>query len=237
MAKRRHRKRRHKHKHKRRPAWTAAHVRRVFWRAGFGATADEANTFAAKGKKATLDWLMHGDGPARLVGPEPSMDGRPLDPVNEQGDDVMSWLDRMVRTTRPLEEKMALFWHDHFATRDQSTPLMLAQNATLRAGGLGSFPDLLRAITLDPAMQIFLNTAGSDKVAPNENYARELMELFTLGSGYTENDIREAARALTGFVTVRENNHTTGTRYDASRHDDGQKTIFGQTGAWTWEDV
>jgi uncharacterized protein (DUF1800 family) len=218
--------------------WSEAHVRRVFWRAGFGATPEEARRWAAAGQAATLAWLLNGDGPARLVGPAPSADGKPIDPVNEWAHDTLWWLDRMVRSTRPLEEKMTLFWHDHFATRDQDTPLMLRQNATLRAYALNSFPKLLREVTLDPAMQMFLNTAGSHKRSPNENYARELMELFALGSGYTEFDIRHAARALTGFVAVRENGRVTGVTYDPSRHDDGaDKNIFGQVGAFGWEDV
>src|SRR3954469_7475301 len=217
--------------------WSEQHVRRLFWRAGFGASPEGAARWAKAGRAATIRWVMNGGRGPELTGPPARVNGGPLDPVNEWGHDVLWWLDRMVRTQRPLVEKLTLFWHDHFATRDVERPLLLAQNRMLRKNCLGSFPTLLTNITRDPAMQLFLSLADSDSEAPNENYARELMELFTLGRGYTENDIREAARALTGFVTVRENNHTTGTRYDASRHDDGQKTIFGQTGAWTWEDV
>ena len=133
--------------------------------------------------------------------PAPRVDGAPLDPENEWGHDALWWLDRMVRTDRPLVEKMTLFWHGHFATRDQDTPLMLRQNRLLRRHALGSFRRLAREVTRDPAMLLFLSLADSDKEKPNENYARELMELFCLGSGYTEDDIREAARALTGFVS------------------------------------
>ena len=233
-------KRRTRRRGKRKPTtqkWTKAHVRRVFWRAGFGATPAEASKWVKRGRKDTIDWLMRGDGPAELKGPSPSADGKPIDRENEFGHDALWWLDRMVRTTRPLEEKLTLFWHDHFATRDQTVPLMLRQNELLRAHALGEFPKLLRAITLDPAMQQFLSLAGSHKSAPNENFARELMELFTLGSGYTEDDIREASRALTGFVAVRENGRTTGVRFDAARHDAGVKTIFGKRGTWGWEDV
>src|SRR3712207_3323527 len=175
--------------------WTEAHVRRLFWRAGFGATPEEAALFTQAGKDATLRFLLRGDGGPELAGPAPTADGKPLDPVNEWGHDGLWWLDRMVRTRRPLVEKMTLFWHDHFATSDQDTPLMLRQNKTLRKHALGNFRTLLKAITRDPAMQLFLSLAGSNKWAPNENYARELMELFTLGTGYTEHDIREAARA------------------------------------------
>ena len=212
-------------------------MRRLFWRAGFGATEREARRWARAGRAATLAWIVRGDGPAQLLGPEPSAQNRPLDPGNEFGHDVLWWLDRMVRTTRPLEERLTLVWHDHFATTGVESPLMLRQNRTLRERALGSFDALLRAVTLDPALQLFLSLAGSSKKAPNENFARELMELFTLGKGYTESDVREAARALTGFVPVVQNGSVTGVRYDPERHDDGVKTLFGTTGALGWEDV
>ena len=235
------RKRKRKKSPKRKPAaagpWTPAHVRRLFWRAGFGATQAELDRFTAAGKQATLDWLLDGDGPAELRGPGPSADGKPLDINNEWGHDHLWWLDRMVRTTRPLEERMTLFWHSHFATRDVDTPLMLAQNRKLREHALGDFDALLRAVTLDPAMQQFLSLMWSYKDDPNENYARELMELFTIGTGYGEDDVREAARALTGFVPVPPKGVPRGVRWDPKRHDDGSKTIFGKTGEWTWEDV
>ena len=230
--------RKRKTKRRRRaPRWTEAHVRRLFWRAGFGATAAEASHWAGRGRKATLDWILEGEGKAELHGPRPNSDGKPLDPENVFGHHVLWWLDRMVRTSRPLEEKLTLLWHDHFATRDVEQPLMLRQNETLRKGALGSFDDLLRDVTLDPAMQQFLSLIGSHKRAPNENFARELMELFTLGTGYTEDDIREAARALTGFVGVYTNNRLTGVRWDETRWDPGPKTIFGKTGNWKWDDV
>jgi hypothetical protein len=216
--------------------WTEAHVRRLFWRAGFGATPEEAAQFAQAGKDATLRFILRGDGGPELVGPEPTADGKPLDPVNEWGHDGLWWLDRMVRTRRPLVEKMTLFWHDHFATSDQDTPLMLRQNKTLRKHALGNFRTLVREVTRDPAMQLFLSLAGSNKWAPNENYARELMELFTLGSGYTERDIREAARALTGFEAMWDDGFRD-IRYRKDWHDTGQKRIFGKKGRFDWKDV
>src|ERR687895_1148373 len=150
--------------------WTEAHVRRLFWRAGFGATPQEAARFAQAGMDATLRFLLRGDGGPQLEGPEPTVDGQPLDPVNEWGHDILWWLDRMVRSRRPLVEKMTLFWHDHFATSGQDTPLMLRQNAMFRRHALGSFRKLLRAVTADPAMQLFLSLADSHRDAPNENY-------------------------------------------------------------------
>ncbi len=223
---------------RRRAGWTRAHVRRLFWRAGFGATAAEAAYWARRSRHETVDWLLRGgEGPPRPRLPRPAVDGRALDPVNEYGHDVLWWLDRMVRAKRPLNEKMTLFWHDHFATADQDRPLMLAQNAMLRRNALGSFRRLLTDVTKDPAMLLFLSLADSSKEDPNENYARELMELFTLGSGYTERDIREAARALTGFGSKRRDDGTVAVVYDRARHDASRKRIFGAGGAHDYRDV
>ena len=215
--------------------WTQDHVRRVFWRAGFGATPGEARHFADRGRVATLRHLL--SGPDDLVGPEPRVDGKALDPVNEWSHDVLWWLDRMVRTKRPLVEKMTLFWHDHFATTDQDTPLMLAQNRLLRSRALGSFPHLLDGVMRDPAMQLFLSLADSTKDAPNENFARELMELFTLGGGYSERDVREVARALTGWRARWTRSGFQGIYWDPKAHDGGRKTIFGRSGRFGPSDV
>jgi uncharacterized protein (DUF1800 family) len=149
----------------------------------------------------------------------------------------------MIRSNQPLVERMTLVWHDWFATSNESVnnqTHMLAQNATLRAGGLGTFPDLAQAVTQDPAMLTFLNGTANNKWAPNENYARELMELFTLGAdrgAYTETDVRELARTLTGWRA--DWNATTGHfenfRFDMTRHDLKAKTVFGNTGRWNWD--
>src|SRR5881392_2117792 len=135
--------------------WSEAHVRRLFWRAGFGATPAEAARWASAGQDATIRYLL--DGPRGLAGAAARIDGKPLDPLNVWSHRALWWLDRMVRTRRPLEEKLTLFWHDHFATADQDTPLMLAQNRLLRAHALGSFRKLLGGVTHDPAMQLFLS--------------------------------------------------------------------------------
>ncbi len=218
--------------------WTEAHVRRLFWRAGFGATPLEARRWAQRGKEATLDFVVNGPpGGAQLRGPEARADGRRLDPVNQWGDDVLWWLDRMVRTTYPLQEKLTLFWHDHFATSEQDTPLMLRQNRMLRSRALGSFRVLLGEVTRDPAMQLFLSLADSTKDAPNENYARELMELFTLGTGYSERDVREAARALTGYRSDWGDRGLVKIGYSAEDHDDGWKTLLGRRGRFGVDDV
>ena len=112
--------------------------------------------------------------------------GQPIAPYDAWGNDVLWWLDRMVRTRAPLVERMTLIWHDWFATSNEgvnSQRLMIAQNRTQRSLCLGSFPSLLAAMTTDPAMLIWLSGGESTKAAPNENYAREMQELFTLGAG------------------------------------------------------
>ncbi len=213
-------------------------MRRLFWRAGFGATSKEARHWARRSRGETVDWLIRGgSGPPRPRFPRPLIDGKPLDPVNEYGQDVLWWLDKMVRTPRPLSEKMTLIWHDHFATLDQDRPLQIAQNTMLRRDGLGSFRRLLTDVTKDPAMLQFLSLADSTKEEPNENYARELMELFTLGEGYSERDIREAARAMTGFRSKRRPDGSVAVLYDRKAHDASSKRIFGKAGDFDYRDV
>jgi uncharacterized protein (DUF1800 family) len=136
----------------------------------------------------------------------------------------------MVRSTWPLQEKLTLFWHDHFATRDQDTPLMLRQNNMLRKYGMGAFPRLLRQVTRDPAMQLFLSLADSHKESPNENYARELMELHTLGvdGGYTQKDVTEVARCFTGW-TIEGLRDEPRFAFEARLHDTGSKLVLGKT--------
>lgn len=146
------------------------------------------------------------------------------------------WADRMVRTTRPLEEKMTLFWHGHFATSEEKLRdyrKIMLQLETLRAGATGNFGDLLVAVAKDPAMLVFLDAAQNVKGAPNENFGREVMELFTMGVGnYSEDDIREAARAFTGW-----GNDDLTFVVDPTLHDGGTKTFLGRTGNFTGEDI
>lgn len=150
---------------------------------------------------------------------------------------VAHWeADRMLRTQRPLEEKMALFWHGHFATSNESVRdyrKMMAQWDLFRAEGNGSFRKLLVGIGRDPAMLIYLDGRKNVRGKPNENFARELMELFSMGVGnYTEADVKEAARAFTGWGLD-------GNEFDESwlRHDRGKKTFLGETGRFDGEDV
>jgi uncharacterized protein (DUF1800 family) len=148
------------------------------------------------------------------------------------------WLDRMMTTPAPLLEKMTLFWHSHFATSVQKVRdgyWMWLQNDTLRRNALGNFATLTKKMSRDPAMMIYLDLQKSRKEQPNENWARELMELFTLGIGnYTEQDIRESARAFTGY---RVDMKTQQFRVVPSQHDASSKTFMGRSGPLNGDDI
>lgn len=170
------------------------------------------------------------------AGPLPRVRGEPLDltrPVDLQ----TWWIHRMVHSAWPVREKMTLFWHGHFATADRKVNdrgLMLLQNQMLRTHALGNFRALLWAISRDPAMLVFLDGNTNRRKAPNENYARELMELFTLGIGnYTETDVVGAARAFTGWHIDRDARFV----FRKNQHDPGRKTFLGETGLWDGDDV
>jgi uncharacterized protein (DUF1800 family) len=141
------------------------------------------------------------------------------------------WFRRMLTTQAPLREKMTLFWHDHFASSIEKVKqpvLMVRQNELFRRGAFGSFKELTQQILLDPAMAVFLDLESSKKDRPNENFAREVMELFTLGEGhYTEQDIREAARAFTGYQFKLESGNVI---HNKRQWDATAKTVFGKTG-------
>jgi uncharacterized protein (DUF1800 family) len=215
---------------------------RLLWRAGFGPRPGEAERLARKGLDRAVESLTR-PRRERLGGPSPKdQEGHPLAPLDAWGHDHLWWLDRMVRTNRPLVERMTLVWHDWFATSNDgvgSQRLMVHQNQMLRRFALGSFRDLLVRVTRNPAMLLWLSGSENTKESPNENYARELMELFTLGAdrGYTERDVREHARALTGF----RNDWSDGAgahnfRFDPELHDTGVKRIFGKRGRFEWRD-
>src|ERR1043166_3227492 len=142
----------------------------------------------------------------------------------------------MLNTAHPLREKMTLFWHNHFATSNvkvQNARYMLGQYRLMNKYALGCFRDMLIAMGTDSAMMIWLDTIQSVKGKPNENYARELMELFSLGIGnYTEADIREAAKAFTGYQI--ENGLGT---FNRKQHDPSEKTVFGKTGPFKGEEI
>ena len=146
------------------------------------------------------------------------------------------WANRMLTTSRPLEEKLTLFWHGHFATGDAKVRdyrMMFAQNQMLRANASGRLRELLVGILKDPAMLVYLDNGENVKSHPNENFGRELLELFTMGVGnYSERDVREAARSFTGWT-----NDVLAFKFDREQHDFGEKTFLGKTGPLNGEDV
>ncbi len=148
------------------------------------------------------------------------------------------WTAEMLSTPTPFTEKMTLFWHNHFATAQQKVrvaSLMYRQNAMLRQYALGNFGAMLREVSKDPAMLIYLDGAQNRKGMPNENFAREVMELFTLGEGsYSERDIKEVARAFSGWSIDLDAGEF---RFRRAQHDDGEKIIFGQRGKFNGDDV
>jgi len=148
------------------------------------------------------------------------------------------WVAEMLSTPSPLTEKMTLFWHNHFATSQQkvrSANLMYRQNVMLRNYATGNFGAMLREVSKDPAMLIYLDGAQNRKGAPNENFAREVMELFTLGEGhYSEQDIKEVARAFTGWSMDVDAGEF---RFRRPAHDDGNKTVFGKEGKFNGDDI
>lgn len=148
------------------------------------------------------------------------------------------WYAEMVNTDSPLTEKMTLFWHNHFTSSMQKVKfpvLLYRQNELFRQHALGNFKDLTHAITRDPAMLGYLDNFKSSKQSPNENFARELLELFTLGEGnYTEQDIKEASRAFTGWSIDRD---TGGFRFYKRRHDYGEKVFLGKRGNMDGNDI
>ena len=224
---------------------TEAGAQRLLWRAGFGPRPGEAAALAGQALQQVVYGLTRPTGPAVLSGPEPVDDeGNPLDPVNAWGEDHCWWLDRMVRSDQQLVERMTYIWHDWFANSNEkvgSQQLMLDQNNLFRELCLGSFHDLFLAVTTNPAMLVFLDGIYNEKYNPNENYAREMMELFSLGAdrgAYTQHDVHEMARALTGWEaewSSQEGQHNF--HFNPERHDTTAKTVFGQTGNWNWEDA
>ena len=165
-----------------------------------------------------------------------------MDNRNRLREWVAAWYDRMVEYG--LREKMTLFWHNHFVTEVQTyrgAPIAYRYTTALRTHALGNFKDFVHAIGLDPAMLIYLNGIQNRVGAPNENYGRELLELFTMGQfdgqgneNYTQTDIEQIARALTGW-RINERDYTVS--LVPNRHDEGEKTIFGRTGQWGYDDV
>jgi len=242
--------------------WDYAKARHLLVRAGFGGTPQEVEKLRAMGLYKAVEHLVEFyrhpvDGPALELTPL-----LPVDPlrskmkINSFGNRAVSldprsveanqltqirrwWLQRLVESPRPLQEKMTLFWHGHFASQNSvvaNSYNMLQQNEFFRKQAAGNFGALLYGIVHDPVMIRYLDNNKNAKGKPNENLAREIMELFSMGvdQGYTQKDIVEAARALTGYNY----DNATGTyRFLYSQHDNTEKTIFGKKGPWTGDDL
>jgi Protein of unknown function (DUF1800) len=221
-----------------------AHLMR---RAGFGARRDELEDCAAQGYEATVEELLNVGDDSHL---EKDIidryyididDSRNTDPINAW------WLYRMINTHHPLQEKMTLFWHGLFATayeKIENGRAMAAQIDLFRRNCLGNFRTILVELSRDPAMIIWLDNNTNHKGAPNENYGRELLELFSMGVGnYTEQDVKECARAFTGWTIANANaRYPWGPfpmefEYRAQDHDDSEKEFLGQRGRFNGEDI
>ena len=219
-----------------RQGWNKRVATHLLWRTQYGTTFEEIEQAADAGLEKTLD---------RLLTPQKeSADFQVSDQFLRQNatdtgniDNLKAWwLYRMLNSANPLVEKMSLFWHNHFAPSNakvRSVEHMLAQNDRFRGEAAGSFRKLLNGMTRDVAMLIWLDGNANRKRHANENFAREVMELFSLGEGhYTEQDIAQAARAFTGWH-VREREFW----FNKRQHDDDQKTVLGRTGNFDGDDI
>lgn len=237
-------------------AMTFDDARHLLARTGFGGTADEIRQWIAWDRITAVSQLLDAT-TTRAVTPPPPWIGRlPPPPAErkqmgqvekkafreerkEEAQELKAWWYReLLVTSSPLTERMTLFWHNHFTSSFQKVkwpPFLYRQNVLLREQALGSFRDLLSAVARDPAMLLYLDTQQNHKDRPNENFARELFELFTLGEGhYSEQDIKEAARCFTGWQVDR---RTGSFRVNQAKHDQGIKRLFGRTGTFTGDDV
>lgn len=244
--------------------WNVAAAAHLLNRAGFGGTPAEIAKFHAEGLEAAVDSLLQPPNepidvaarawsvPLDLKEKRQELRQLKADPGEqkakrkemrkEQRDELQDlrfwWLTRMRETRAPLVEKMTLFWHGHFATSAQKVKgayAMWRQNALFREQALGHFPTLLKAVSRDPAMMVYLDLQPSKKDHPNENWAREVMELFTLGIGnYTEPDVKAAAAAFTGYRIDPARQEF---RFAAAQHDESEKTFLGQTGSFSGDDI
>lgn len=236
---------------------TRSDIALLYRRAGFGIRPDELDALTGAGYNAAVDGLLAGLGSA----PDPAGDKVAVPTLQnyqrhpktftqaerKAADAVYAtelrdlqdwWLNRMIKTSTPLREKLTLFWHGHFATgvaKVRDAKLMYLQNQLFRTAGAGPFDQLVQAVAKDGAMMVWLDTATDVKDHPNENFAREMMELFTLGvNSYTQDDVVAGARAFTGW---RYDRLAYQYRFVPRLHDYGAKTYLGQTGDWNGEDV
>ena len=219
-------------------------VSHLLRRAGFGVTQAEHDRYQSMGLHATLDELVNftkvEDTEAeRLAAAVPVGQANRRNPT-------LWWLVRIANTKRPLQEKMTFFWHGLLTSQlsvVRDPEAMIAQNEFFREHAFDTFPSILRGVSADRAMMVSLNVAGSQREAPNENYARELMELYSLGVGnYTEQDVREAARAFTGWQVPQERLaagviNLQEPVFRPARFDNGIKTFLGQSGNFRPDDI
>ena len=231
-------------------------ARHLLARTGFGPTAAAIATHAPLDRETAVARVLATARTSAATAPPPALlSTDPLRPVNEQSSEAERrafrqqqiregialrgwWMGEMLATDSPVTERMTLFWHSHFASSQQKVRvarLMYRQNVTLRAHALGDFGALLHAASKDAAMLLYLDGVRNRRGAPNENFAREVMELFTLGEGhYTERDVKEAARAFTGWSLER----GTGTFvFRRLLHDPGEKTVLGRTGRFDGDEM
>ncbi len=219
----------------------AAHLCR---RAGFGATSQELNELLERSPSDVAHDFVENAKAASQRDSETDALATAMLATGNSRNLAAWWLYRMLNsswtgdeasTTNPLLEKLTLFWHGHFATgaeKVDDAEMMFAQNRLLRRHALGDFGTTTQEISRDPAMLIYLDSTTNRKAHPNENYAREIMELFCLGEGnYTERDIQELARCFTGWEVRRKK-----FRFNKYQHDTGTKTILGETGTFTGEE-
>ena len=214
--------------------WNMKSASHLFRRAGFGATLPQLEEATRRTPAEVVSGLLDTQEPDSFLQQMNSLAQSAIATGNVQQLSAV-WAYRMLFTPAQLQEKATLFWHGHFATgADKVTDpkLMRTQNELLRKSAFGDFSSLLLEISRDPAMLIYLDSATNRKSHPNENYAREIMELFCLGEGqYTETDIRELARCFTGWEIRRGE-----FRFNRFQHDSGSKSILGQEGDFSGED-
>jgi hypothetical protein len=216
--------------------WDLRRVVHLHRRAGFAATWSEIQRDLKDGPGPSIERLLSGTSRSQGVPAEFEQTAALLlDTATDWGRLKAWWIYRMLFGPDPLGERLALLWHNHFATsavKIKDLGVMRRQNELFRTLGRKPFGELLDAVVRDPAILIWLDASANRKEHPNENLARELMELFTLGIGhYTEKDVKEGARALTGW-TVAEGKF----REAADQHDTGEKTILGRKGSWKGDD-
>ncbi len=230
------------------------HIQHLYRRIGFGILPSPLDALAHKSKKDVIDMLFKASkrstpleidtseinaivkqklSTSNTLDTETKRKIRQLSRKKQQAFNV-AWLERLTTSNALLREKMTLFWANHFVCEDNNIVYIQHFNNTLRTHALGNFKDFVNAISKEAAMTRYLNNKQNRKLKPNENFARELMELFTLGVGhYTENDIKESAKAFTGY-----NHDVHGAfKFRARQHDDGFKTFLGETGRFSGEDI